>query len=254
MLGHTDGRRVRKSTRACDRCKFKKLRCSGTQPCSTCASRGQSCAFQAPYLRGRPPTPLNGNVGDVLATPPSTVSVRRRPASRSLPASANRSLALPDAADVEGHYVGPTSALSFLRRAQQRFTDARPSRSEDSASDCHETWRSAGDKPFVQTSDSYTIPSGHDAIELLDLYFDVCVATYRILHRPTVDVWHDTLQQNATHARAHATGLGEARLAILLGVFAIATFHRQRQKGLWISRQRPANGITCTYANPRRQM
>jgi hypothetical protein len=48
----------RKVTRACDICKGKKAKCSGTQPCASCARRGLACLYEAQYLRGRPPTPV----------------------------------------------------------------------------------------------------------------------------------------------------------------------------------------------------
>lgn len=232
MLAHTDGRRVRKSTRACDRCRSKKLRCSGTRPCTTCASRGQSCAFEALYLRGRPPTPPNAAID---GTSPTTACMDSARLFGHQPEAGSRlaSPALVDAADVDGHYVGPTSGLSFLHRAQQRFAHAAPEAVTEPQADGSARWTSSGDKPFVAAPNSFHVPSSQDAVDLLDLYFDVCVATYRILHRPTVDVWQNILQQNVARARSLITDIGQARLAIVLGVFAIATFHRQRQRGAW---------------------
>ncbi|PSN75392.1 hypothetical protein BS50DRAFT_39179 [Corynespora cassiicola Philippines] len=39
--------RKRKVTRACDTCKAKKAKCSGTQPCETCQRRGIQCLYEA---------------------------------------------------------------------------------------------------------------------------------------------------------------------------------------------------------------
>ncbi|KAK9459523.1 fungal-specific transcription factor domain-containing protein [Lipomyces oligophaga] len=45
-------------SRACDNCKSKKTRCSGTIPCIRCVQLGLSCQFKAEYHRGRPPSPV----------------------------------------------------------------------------------------------------------------------------------------------------------------------------------------------------
>ncbi|KAI0378787.1 hypothetical protein F5Y04DRAFT_261051 [Hypomontagnella monticulosa] len=42
-------------SRACDRCKGRKTRCSGKCPCAFCLQLGVACRFTAPYRRGRPP-------------------------------------------------------------------------------------------------------------------------------------------------------------------------------------------------------
>ncbi|KAI1376199.1 hypothetical protein F4677DRAFT_419165 [Hypoxylon crocopeplum] len=42
-------------SRACDRCKGRKTRCSGKCPCAFCLQLGVTCQFTAPYRRGRPP-------------------------------------------------------------------------------------------------------------------------------------------------------------------------------------------------------
>ncbi|TEY44860.1 hypothetical protein BOTCAL_0343g00030 [Botryotinia calthae] len=46
--------RIRVS-RACDRCKRKKTRCSGNQPCNLCTTAGLICEFTAAYRRGKIP-------------------------------------------------------------------------------------------------------------------------------------------------------------------------------------------------------
>ncbi|KAI0843099.1 hypothetical protein F5Y06DRAFT_256909 [Hypoxylon sp. FL0890] len=42
-------------SRACDRCKGRKTRCSGKWPCAFCSQLGVPCQFTAPYRRGKPP-------------------------------------------------------------------------------------------------------------------------------------------------------------------------------------------------------
>ena len=43
----------RKVTRACDRCKARKRRCDGAQPCSLCITSQKRCCYETPYKRGR---------------------------------------------------------------------------------------------------------------------------------------------------------------------------------------------------------
>lgn len=50
-------RKLNKVSRACDFCKLKKLRCTGTLPCQICIKKGLECQYDAQYRRGRPPTP-----------------------------------------------------------------------------------------------------------------------------------------------------------------------------------------------------
>lgn len=51
---------IHKVSRACDYCKAKKTRCSGTIPCTSCTRRRVTCMYEAKYFRGRPPTPPLG--------------------------------------------------------------------------------------------------------------------------------------------------------------------------------------------------
>ncbi|KAL5365571.1 fungal-specific transcription factor domain-containing protein [Aspergillus floccosus] len=60
-------RRDPKVSRACDSCKAKKIRCSGTLPCDICTRRRLPCSYASKYSRGRPPTPLLG--GKVAGVP-----------------------------------------------------------------------------------------------------------------------------------------------------------------------------------------
>ncbi|KAL1838902.1 hypothetical protein VTK73DRAFT_4212 [Phialemonium thermophilum] len=53
-----NGRRKKRAprirvTRACDRCKRKKIRCTGLQPCAICLRADAPCTYDATYSRGR---------------------------------------------------------------------------------------------------------------------------------------------------------------------------------------------------------
>lgn len=99
----------------------------------------------------------------------------------------------------------------------------------------------AGDKPLqgplsggaaINPTILPSIPDMTEATELLDLYFDVCVATYKPLHRPTVDTWYDAVTDNINQGLPLTDGLGNARVSVLLTIFAVANFHRQKSRGL----------------------
>ena len=62
---------------------------------------------------------------------------------------------------------------------------------------------SAGDKPFQERdNDILELPSLERCNALVDMYFDVCIATYRLLHRPTVEFWLTSLTENAQRNEA----------------------------------------------------
>jgi len=98
-----------------------------------------------------------------------------------------------------------------------------------------------GDKPLLDvTSDTCSatevsiwpaLPSQPRATELLDLYFDICVATYKPLHRPTVDEWYSIVAENLALGRPRTWGLSNAKVATLLAIFAVANFHHQKSLG-----------------------
>ncbi|THX55279.1 hypothetical protein D6D06_04987 [Aureobasidium pullulans] len=233
------GRRVPKITRACDTCRLKKARCTGTKPCPACAKRGAVCSYNSQYMRGRPPTP-----------PQSTIVLDERsmPTESCLPASVYGSEAITrqagissrnspelETTHVQGQYVDPTSGLSFLERARDRLSSRRtPSEhtQEDDWNHRQQPLLTAGDKPLAladaQPGVKMALPDGDDALELLDLYFDVCVATYKPLHRPTMDAWHKQALQNAKAERPLVQNLGYAKLSTLFAVFAVATHHRRK--------------------------
>jgi hypothetical protein len=141
----------------------------------------------------------------------------------------------PDPASAIGNaqYVDHTSALSFLHRAHSKHAATHIERSSQPLT-------AAGDKPLLGPSSSGvvispvilpTIPDAAEAKDLLDLYFEVCVATYKPLHRPTVDTWYHVVVNNIQQGLPLTDNLGNAKVAVLLGVLAIATFHRQKSRG-----------------------
>lgn len=235
----------------------RKVKCSGTRPCTSCAKRGRRCLYETQYMRGRPPTPPGSTPSDnalgmtIAATPISAIGFtgptdNQEPSvqDESLTRTQSRSSPELDSAEVHGQYVDTTSGLSFLHRARNRLSSHhRLGGADQQEGNMLQPLIAAGDRPIIGISLSvsdepaplsgsyFELLNRHDAIELLDLYFDVCVATYKPLHRPTAQSWYETVVSNATAGRPLREGVGHARLATLFGVFAVATFHRQKSPG-----------------------
>ncbi|KAK9318374.1 fungal-specific transcription factor domain-containing protein [Lipomyces starkeyi] len=49
------------STRACDTCKARKIRCDGTQPCARCTRFHTNCTYESKYTRGTLVTPMRSS-------------------------------------------------------------------------------------------------------------------------------------------------------------------------------------------------
>lgn len=222
----------------------KKARCSGVRPCATCEEKGANCTYDTQYLRGRPPTPPSSTPGAQSGDHQVEDHAERRGISTSLdpcehPQSLSRSSPELDATEINGQYVDRTSGLSFLQRARYRLKrHSAPDPEHLTQSD--QPLTAAGDKPLLgSTLDGFasqpailpSIPDSTQATELLDLYFEVCVATYKPLHRPTVDGWYRNVTENISLGLPITKGLGNARVSTLLSVFAVATFHRQKSRG-----------------------
>lgn len=208
-------------------------------------------------MRGRPPTPPGSTPSDnalrmaIAPTPTSAIGCTGSTDAQeqsvqddTLTRTQSRSSPELDSAEVHGQYVDTTSGLSFLHRARNRLSsNHRLGGSDQQESNILQPLIAAGDRPITGISlgvpgesaflsgACFQLLNRQDAIELLDLYFDVCVATYKPLHRPTVQSWYETVASNATAGRPLEGGVGHARLATLFGVFAVATFHRQKSRG-----------------------
>lgn len=103
---------------------------------------------------------------------------------------------------------------------------------------CHQSQTTAGDKPYdvdvgdeIQLLPSDAIPDTDTTTDLAAFYFDLCIATYRFLHRPTVEGWLAVIHQNRQKGRPISCGLGEIKTSIVLIIIAIAAFHRGKSRG-----------------------
>ncbi|KIX01896.1 uncharacterized protein Z518_07835 [Rhinocladiella mackenziei CBS 650.93] len=122
----------------------------------------------------------------------------------------------PSQTDLQGHYIGPASGVSFLLRIQKRLDQAISFSHPSSIF-------TFGDAPLhppeFDPSFCMMLPRD-DAQRLVDRYFDFAMPTYRFLHRPTIQEWfaefYDTL---GTMRDAHRA---PAKIALLFMVFAQA--------------------------------
>ncbi|KAL0933905.1 fungal specific transcription factor domain-containing protein [Colletotrichum truncatum] len=279
---HRDKERVR-VTRACDRCKKRKIRCTGIQPCELCIRTESHCTYNASYARGRQPpvatredvarmdldgldvsvpagNPNNsaggggggrgggtgGGHGAVSASSAAGDDALMAPivvdASEHVIDSDNhsdenmmngsnlvmgsvgpgtaeppsRASPEPTQTDLQGHYVGPSSGVSFLLRVQKRLHQAV---SFSQASSIF----TFGDAPLPDFDPSgafCVLLSKEEATTLLKRYFDFAVPTHRFLHRPTVEGWLEEFY--ATNGAMKSQEDAPARRALLFMVFAQA--------------------------------
>ncbi|KAL6786778.1 fungal-specific transcription factor domain-containing protein [Trichoderma sp. SZMC 28012] len=266
---HRDSKRMR-VTRACDRCKKRKIRCTGLQPCRLCIEANASCTYDAAYTRGRhgamasrrsnraspPPQPpseqqhherqqsessrwhaanrqspgvsrqqqqqqhqSNGDPPDSYSALGDPTQPGTEPLSRASPE--------PVQTDLEGHYVGPSSGVSFLLRIQKRL-DQNVSFPQGSSI------FTFGDAPLpyldsLQTEAPYFDPtlymmlSRSDTTRLVQRYFDFAVPVDRFLHQQTIETWLDELYE--TKGKMHNSEDASTRTAVLFMVFALAQAH-----------------------------
>ncbi|EED19183.1 C6 transcription factor, putative [Talaromyces stipitatus ATCC 10500] len=255
-VGTSENRRKDpKVSRACDLCKIKKIRCTGTLPCVNCARRRLNCAYATKYARGRPPTPLPlaRQDGPTVARVTSTSSISDAGIERDssgridrsvpnemttgrLPSSSNEaapSRASPEL-EIEGQYFDPTSGLTFLHRAWRKLFAQKGEMAAHGSNeaDKHQLLTCAGDRPFyLDEQGTELIPDDMTARTLLSLYFDTCVVTYRIFHRQTVENWLEIFLKDREQNRQISYSLGNAKCAIILTVLAIAGFRNEKLKG-----------------------
>ncbi|EFW99074.1 nonribosomal peptide synthetase-like protein [Grosmannia clavigera kw1407] len=295
----------RRVTRACDRCKRRKVRCTGDKPCLHCTEAKSTCTYDLTYGRGRlPPIPLaqefsptgpslnevsaplhtrsfsfSAGSRPIAAAPvglgerlsflseaattarmdrqqqkqPSNSSISNPPSSGSINtkfssnhnadndtttnkinavistsasatapayaivATSSRVSPEPSQTDLQGHYVGPSSGVSFLLRVQKRLHET-VSFSQAASSSIF----TFGDAPLPEYDASFPLLlTRSEANSLLERYFDFAVPTHRFLHRPTVEAWLAEFYATKGSMASHEDT--RARIAVLFMVFAMAT-------------------------------
>jgi galactonate dehydratase len=92
----------------------------------------------------------------------------------------------PNQTDLEGHYVGPSSGVSFLLRVQKRIH-------ENVAVFSNGPIFNFGDAPLPKHDSHFLVlPPKDEANILVNRYFDFAFPTHRFLHQATIETWLDT--------------------------------------------------------------
>ena len=122
----------------------------------------------------------------------------------------------PSQTDLQGHYVGPSSGVSFLLRLQKKLVHQKSSNFSSDSSIF-----TFGDAPLPEYDPSFfVLPLKDEAHRMLARYFDFATPTHRFLHRPTVEGWLEELYSNLGVLK-QKEGAHE-RIAVLFMVFAMA--------------------------------
>ena len=116
-----------------------------------------------------------------------------------------------DQTDLEGHYVGPSSGVSFLLRVQKRIH-------ENVAIFSNEPIFNFGDAPLPRHDPHFLVlPPKDEARVLVNRYFDFAFPTHRFLHQASVEIW---LESFYSDVHGSDETLSQAVKALLLMVMA----------------------------------
>ncbi|KAL1899930.1 hypothetical protein Sste5346_002796 [Sporothrix stenoceras] len=154
-----------------------------------------------------------------LAVPESIpLTIPPLPPTADAPAASSRVSPEPLQTDLQGHYVGPASGVSFLLRVQKRLHDNVSFLQQTSSSIF--TFGDAPLQPTAQAHDDFDAAGGSDMLfltqpeanGLLARYFDFAVPTHRFLHRPTVESWLNTFYATRGRMSTNSSGSGNGNV------------------------------------------
>jgi hypothetical protein len=161
---------------------------------------------QSHYLQASTDTPVPGRK---VESPRAVTSSRNSPE--------------PDETDLEGHYVGASSGVSFLLRVQKRLH-------ENFRLSATETIFNFGDAPLPTCDPHFLVlPPIHEAKVLVDRYFDFSFPTHRFLHQRTVEAW---LQDFYSGVNETSNFVDRAVKAVILMVLAQGKQYLAENDGL----------------------
>ncbi|KAA8571274.1 hypothetical protein EYC84_000601 [Monilinia fructicola] len=177
-----DNKRKR-STRACDKCKKSKTKCSGDHPCTVCIATGleHQCTYNSPYTRGLPPRIPKNPARDRDSTydhPDPNANARYtsiilNPLHRQEPRQI-----LPKLGPNGEEFLHDTMANSdgtFFQGTQQRLSAPT---------------FTFGDQPMANyRSGMIALPNSDVAAKLIATYFNKVSPSLLFLHIPSVEKW-----------------------------------------------------------------
>lgn len=235
-----------KTTRACDICKEKKTRCSGTCPCVRCQRLSLACEYKTTYSRGLgaplpaspeppfddqhdEPTYFKRNSGFLTPIQQPLQAPLQHGMSHAA-TSGNIDLI---AADFHNGYVGLASGASFINRVCRRLNHDKASSSgggsvsDSDFSDCPSVTR-FGDKPYSSFYKlDFSLPPMEATLELVATYFEYAIVTYRFLHRGLVEQWLRQIYESRFSASDRPTDVMVVQCSIVYSVLAIGTLYER---------------------------
>jgi hypothetical protein len=134
--------------------------------------------------------------------------------------------------DFEGNYLGPASGVSFLNRVWRRLHQdeirAIPGEVQNEPSPKSTSVFRFGDRPYSDCREAgFILPPFERARELVEIYFDFSMVTYRFLHRGSVENWLKQMYESNISSMNPPTGLMVARTAIILIIFAVSSLYEE---------------------------
>lgn len=215
----------------------KKLRCTGTLPCNSCNRAGRKCEYNADYNRGKLPTvpisqpPAAPESNDQqpqqltfagesagsppLPQPPLAQSLNVPPSNPRGNNGSSRASPEPHQTDLEGHYVGPSSGVSFLSRAQRKLYNHL-------SLPLNTPIFTFGDAPLPSCEPNLMIlPLRSEADSLVARYFDFAFPTHRFLHQQQIQSWVGQFYDSVLRSETVDHGM-RGKWAVVLMVFAQA--------------------------------
>lgn len=199
----------------------------------------------APQLAANPPPapvdsqpPANvlnndsNGISDTSPSRPESLSLASRQGESMPPTDPiSRASPQPTQIDLQGHYVGPSSGISFLSRVQSRFGQSVSfprGLSVFNFGDApllHQDARlNGGGITSTFTDPTFALLLNHeDTARLLQRYFDFAVPVDRFLHRPTIEQWYEEFHE--TKGLMYDRNAAPTQTAVLFMIFAIAQEH-----------------------------
>ncbi|KAL3446338.1 fungal-specific transcription factor domain-containing protein [Aspergillus insuetus] len=208
-------------TRACDRCKKRKIRCGGIQPCETCSEGNHPCAYTAPYTRGRQPARIRkAQEINRSVSSPSVADDPLDDLSPSRPTPAELAIT-----DLDGHFLGPASEAAFLLRVQRALT---PDHLHLHQSLSHVSLAfSLSDEPLSLRDAPLgnVVPQEEEAAQLVQTFYDQAMPIGHFIDRATVLSWVADLRDPPIDYYSQSSTQA-SRNALMHSMFAVAYQHR----------------------------